>query len=592
MRGRLIPSRYLSKFSEALVKHPVLATLVTSLEEQFATYAADLRSLTPTFTESLTRDSLQNRTFIIDNVGKFLANLRKMITRVQAIAFKSLSSTSLGLRTNLPSPAVMEVLRRFFEPPGEIREGGPRHDNDHAHIQDIRILPTHEELLSPLPPFIPANLAAAPHHLPSGTMNRQLDTVFRLLREDFLAPLRTSVSALFHDLGDARGKKNSPLLKLVAAGGGRYRANDGGSANTNSVDLNVYTEVGFKALALTPAHDLVAQLDFRMPPGFAKKHSFVKRLARGNLVGLLSRHGANEAHIYLGVVTEEPGTSAAKQSVSISFFDDEIYLQAILQLAAQHARRRSGSTSKDDEMLFFEVPGFLIDTLRPFLEALQRAQPNTIPFGKYISAVPGPTAPTTIDPPLYARNPNFKYELRCLLVGDEANESLELDTGDPRSVAQARDVLASSSRLDPSQADALVDCLTREVAIVEGCVQFCSPGGRPLLTLLFVQTAWNWEELVRFLCAFRHCSLANHLGCAGLESSSFACFFRTTSDESSCASFCPLLVPNKILTFGRSQLGLHQPCARHDAQLARTRRSYEQHRARRKSFEGGKHGEG
>lgn len=208
-----------------------------------------------------------------------------------------------------------------------------------------------------------------------------------------------------------------------------------------------------------------------MPPAFAKKHSFVKRLARGNLVGLLSRHGANVAHIYLGVVTDEPGTSASRQSVSISFFDDEIYLEAIRRVAAQHARGWNGAKAKDD-MLFFEVPGFIIVTLRPFLKALQRAQPSTIPFGNYIAAVPGPSAPTTIDPPLFARNPNFKYDLRCLLVGDEAGENLELDTGDPRSVAQAREVLASESRLDPSQADALVDCLMREVAVVEGCVWF------------------------------------------------------------------------------------------------------------------------
>ena len=130
-------ARYLSKFSEALFKHPILATLVASPEDHFATYAADLSSSSPNFVDSLTRDSLSNRTFIFDNVGKFLAHLCKMITRVQSVAFKNLTRTSLGGKTNLPSPAIMKVLRRFFESPGELRAGGPRHDNDHARIQDI-----------------------------------------------------------------------------------------------------------------------------------------------------------------------------------------------------------------------------------------------------------------------------------------------------------------------------------------------------------------------------------------------------------------------------------------------------------------------
>lgn len=89
---------------------------------------------------------------------------------------------------------------------------------------------------------------------------------------------------------------------------------------------------------------------------------------------MLSRHGANVAHIYLGVVTDEPGTSASRQSVSISFFDDEIYLEAIRRVAAQHARGWNGAKAKDD-MLFFEVPGFIIVTLRPFLKLSNALSP-------------------------------------------------------------------------------------------------------------------------------------------------------------------------------------------------------------------------
>jgi hypothetical protein len=71
-----------------------------------------------------------------------------------------------------------------YEGPGEIRSKGPRHDNDFADISEIRVAPTHEELVCRTPPFLPGNFYEAPHHLETGSMARLLDIQFRLLRED------------------------------------------------------------------------------------------------------------------------------------------------------------------------------------------------------------------------------------------------------------------------------------------------------------------------------------------------------------------------------------------------------------------------
>jgi len=45
-----------------------------------------------------------------------------------------------------------------------------------------------------------------------------------------------------------------------------------------------------------------------------------------------------------------------------------------------------------------------------------------------------------------------------------------LDVNNATSVAVARQQLSSSSYLDPSQVNALLDALTREVSLIQGCV--------------------------------------------------------------------------------------------------------------------------
>jgi hypothetical protein len=83
--------------------------------------------------------------------------------------------------------ALTSRLNHTYEPPGTLRDGGaPRHDNDFTDIRDIRIAPTHEELLCPLPPYLPVFLPTAPHHLPVNSMQRHLDIQFRLLREEMM----------------------------------------------------------------------------------------------------------------------------------------------------------------------------------------------------------------------------------------------------------------------------------------------------------------------------------------------------------------------------------------------------------------------
>lgn len=78
------------------------------------------------------------------------------------------------------------TLLATYAPPGHLRSGGPRHDNDDASILQISVEPSQAELVCTVAPYLPANVATAPHHLRSDSMERLLDIQFRLLREELL----------------------------------------------------------------------------------------------------------------------------------------------------------------------------------------------------------------------------------------------------------------------------------------------------------------------------------------------------------------------------------------------------------------------
>lgn len=80
-----------------------------------------------------------------------------------------------------------------------------------------------------------------------------------------------------------------------------------------------------------------------------------------------------------------------------------------------------------------------------------------------------------IDAPAYARPQDFTYKLGSLFPSSEDLEDLKLDVRDEVSVRIAREELRSRSILDSSQADAVVDALTHEVALIQGYVMIaCS----------------------------------------------------------------------------------------------------------------------
>ncbi len=123
-----------------------------------------------------------------------LEQIKESISRLDAIVKREHENAesrrrpmqSQGMSEEHRSEALQAHLLRNYDAPGALRPLGPRHDNDHCDIADIQIIPTHDELVSTAPPYIPVNLPDAPHHLAPNSMERHLDIQFRLLREELV----------------------------------------------------------------------------------------------------------------------------------------------------------------------------------------------------------------------------------------------------------------------------------------------------------------------------------------------------------------------------------------------------------------------
>lgn len=124
--------------------------------------------------------------FMITHLREKVERLSTIVTRERNKAQRSAQPRAfgmLGVAANEGIVSALQILQTDAEP-GHLRPDGPRHDNDHADINDIRIAPTEQELVCAIAPYLPANFFEAPHHQPPESMERLLDIQFRLLREE------------------------------------------------------------------------------------------------------------------------------------------------------------------------------------------------------------------------------------------------------------------------------------------------------------------------------------------------------------------------------------------------------------------------
>lgn len=168
----------MTRHKSAVKEHPSLPEFVREFRRLFNVWAEDT-----TTTLDFHPQKSQERIYTIKAIRSSIDRLFQIVTREGKAPLWNQSSLETD---DTPSDVMNRSFNIQYIAPGDLRRGGPRHDNDRASIQEISVAPTHQELICPIPPYLPGNVANAPHHLPTTSMERVLDIQFRLLREELL----------------------------------------------------------------------------------------------------------------------------------------------------------------------------------------------------------------------------------------------------------------------------------------------------------------------------------------------------------------------------------------------------------------------
>ncbi|KAL9598762.1 MAG: hypothetical protein Q9219_004259 [cf. Caloplaca sp. 3 TL-2023] len=410
-------------------------------------------------------------TSVVDQISTtvpehFLHGASRSLTRLR---------NRLGLGAAIPLPkdrpkqqnTTQPVFNIFQEPPGTLSTLGPRHDNDHANISEIKILPTTEEVLSSRIEYLPTNDPTT-HHLPglAGLLDRQ----FRLLREDTVGQLRDAVHIEFQRLNKPADTPSTPKRQ---------------GSGTRTI---VYKNVTLLRVDFDRKHGLQVIAEFDQPPRLKNKGAKereewwknTKQLQIDAFVCLVSSTG----HVIFFSVSDPVITPPSKDKNG----DERTDQLARYQKAFDHERPNlykdaqraalmlvlveenveditwiNGHLGKSGKLRqsLVEFPGILLPSFQPTLQALQRmSRTLDLPFSQLIAPNVSTAANATNTAPAYSRRPGFAFNMKSLTGG----ESLRLTPGQPFDDT----LLQEKSTLDDAQRISIVNSLSSGIALIQG----------------------------------------------------------------------------------------------------------------------------
>ncbi|KXZ55298.1 hypothetical protein GPECTOR_3g433 [Gonium pectorale] len=285
--------------------------------------------------------------------------------------------------------------------PGTLRPLGARHDNDHEDFTRIQIVPTLDELLCPEPPYLPPNRADwVPEHLRTRpAVFARLDSLFRLMRHDAIAPLSSALQNFIAEGGPS-------AITRVAAGPGRK-----GSTDARQSALFAYRDVRLEGLG----NDFI--MVTVQPPSHVTSvkewWDASKRLVVGTLVALVweqevqvapestagraeQRRGAQqELQLVVGEVLQRPADIGknGRPRVGIRVTGRQEHL--LRQLVTGVASGGGEVMLVQDKNSFFAY--------RPILAALQAMANDPLPLAEHLlpSCRPAGVERTKPEPPAY-----------------------------------------------------------------------------------------------------------------------------------------------------------------------------------------------
>ncbi len=392
-------------------------------------------------------------------------------------AFKYLDYIRRRVEVGDSIPALQDlphapVAREFFvlrrDLPGQISAEGPRHDNDHAAITSIKILPTFEEIISSRGEYLPTTDPSQWHI--KGIRGR-LDREFRLLREDTVGQLRDAV------------REALELIRNPRSGQSRYNQN---GVRTYTYDSPTPMAIEFDRVGGMEMLVRCDQLSAVRNASLKKRRDFwaqCKRLQAGALVCSLDATGAVLFYVVSDSTMRDQNDRDARRTANQSktptddsatapecrtLADDESHLYVRLQPVdagpqeAGQVLRWYKNVGYSPRRCLVEFPGILLPSFKYTLEALQQMyeKPN-IPFSDILAPQGPSVAELSIRPAQYARKAGFTFDLDCLTL-DKTPLAMS-----PLRPLNAKG-LASRSALDPTQSAALLSTLSRELSLIQG----------------------------------------------------------------------------------------------------------------------------
>lgn len=333
--------------------------------------------------------------------------------------------------------------------PGKDTDREAQHNNDFLDFRKIRILPTREELMSKDDPRLPGNYMEidAASWLPQGP-ERLLDTHFRLLREDLLAPLRNSIQGYLLYLQRPKDFK-------VTLDKGRLRGSmiKGGT----SIDLLIHSNAKLSGISIPKSNQVCSDILFDTPVSSNYEGFWKGRLLFGNMVALAVRKKTGSYEIIFGHVGFRDEKALCTSSPRIGITIDAKYLtsEVVHSLTRKYSQEKSPNFIIENAILF--------ESYRAILTSLQKIDSTELPFAKYLCYPSGVN--TVVDCPIYTMVPNFSLNLRSIL---RLKDDLRLDPNDEASKAHCLERLKIDSTLDQDQAQALIHALCREMTCILG----------------------------------------------------------------------------------------------------------------------------
>ncbi|ERF70407.1 hypothetical protein EPUS_05226 [Endocarpon pusillum Z07020] len=351
--------------------------------------------------------------------------------------------------------------------PGSLSKLGPRHDNDHADIFEIKILPTTEEIQSHRQEYLPLN-DSTQLHLPglAGLLDRQ----FRLLREDTVGQLRDAVQIEYKRLSKGPSAPPPPQRQ------------------TNGVRNIVYHKVVLLRVEFDRNKGLQVVAEFDQPAVLAKKGSKEredwwmnsKHLQIDAFVCLVSSTGRA---IFFSVCDPTPRprperrNSEEEQKSRVADHSRASNERPSLFTHADRATLMLSMVEDNSEDITWinshlgkahtvqqslvEFPGILLASFRPTLQALQKmSRTLDLPFSQFIAPDEQSAEDVDVPPPTYSRRPGFTFNLETLTGG----EPLSLIPGQPFDDR----VLREKSTLDKAQQMSTINSLRSCLALVQG----------------------------------------------------------------------------------------------------------------------------